>query len=50
MKNLGGMEGDGDALAGGVLLDHVAPALPCKKETRFLQHSNDLMCRQARKL
>lgn len=49
MKSLGGVKRNGDALAGGVFVNHVAAALPGQRKSRLLQYGDDLAGREARK-
>jgi hypothetical protein len=42
MENLRRVVRHGDPLTNIVLIDHVAPALPCEGESRLLKYSDDL--------
>jgi hypothetical protein len=45
VKSFGGVKRDCGTLAGGILINHVAAALPGKGKSRLFQYGNDLTSR-----
>jgi hypothetical protein len=50
VKDFRGMKRNGDSLASGILVNHVASALSCERKSCLFEHSSDLAGGKARKL